>query len=107
LLFSKPFIAYIFFMICIGGFLIFAIFDIGKSISKSIGKTYNAKGFRGVEYGIYSVSRNIFLFIGFCLYCVGLLPPLATSIINFILLGMLCFSAIYLIFLGVSQFFKK
>ena len=107
LLFSKPFIAYVFFMICIGGFLIFIIFDVGKSISESIRKTYKAKGFRGVEYRIYSVSRNIFLFIGFCLYCVGLLPPLATSIINFILLGMLCFPAIYFIFLGISQFFKK
>ena len=107
LFFSKPFIAYIFFMILIGGFLIFAIFDIGKSISESIRKTYKIKGLRGVEYGIYSVSRNIFLFIGFCLYCVGLLPPLATSIINFILLGIIFFTAICFIFLGISQFFKK
>ena len=107
LLFSKSFIAYVFFVMCIGGFLIFVIFDVGKSISKSIRKTYKEKGFRGVEYGIYSVSRNIFLFIVFCLYCVGLLPPLATSIINFILLGILCFPAIYFIFLGISQFFKK
>ena len=107
LFFSKPFIAYIFFMICISGFLIFAIFDIGKSLSESIRKTYKIKGLRGVEYGIYSVSRNIFLFIGFCLYCLGLLPPLATSIIDYLLFGILCLSAIYCIFIVLRLFFKK